>query len=56
MFGPNGYSSQLSGDYLSIIDKHVAPALNLLTTEYFNQFDESCQKMIADTLAVILKR
>lgn len=56
MFGPNGYSSQLSGDYLSIIDKHVAPALNLLITEYFNQFDESCQKMIADTLAVILKR
>lgn len=36
MFGPNGYSRQLSGDYLSIIDKHVAPALNLLTTEYFN--------------------
>ncbi len=55
MFGPSGYSSQLSGD-LSIIDKHVAPALNILTTEYFNQNDEPCQKMIADTLAVILKR
>lgn len=56
MFGPNGYGSQLTGDSLSIIDKHVAPALNILTAEYFNQSDEPCQKMIADTLAVILKR
>jgi hypothetical protein len=38
------------------VDKHVAPALNLLTSEYFNQFDEACQKMCAETLAVILKR
>jgi hypothetical protein len=40
MFGPNGYGSQLTGDFLSIIDKHVAPALNILTSEYFNQNDE----------------
>jgi hypothetical protein len=50
-----GYSSDDS-TYLSVIDRHVAPAINLLITEYFNMFDESCQKMTAATIAKVLKR
>ena len=42
--------------YLQILEKHVPVSLNLLASEYFNTFDEACQKSIAQTLAVILKR
>jgi hypothetical protein len=42
--------------YLQILEKHVPVSLNLLASEYFNTFDETCQKLIAQTLAVILKR
>ncbi len=55
MFSLNGYAPD-GHLYLQIIDKHVAPAINLLSMEYFNNFDETCQKMIALTLSQILKR
>ena len=55
MFGPEGYGKGQSG-YLELLEKHVSVALNLLASEYFNTFDESCQKLIAQTLAVIIKR
>jgi hypothetical protein len=42
MFGIEGYSNSNSDTlYLQIVDIHVAPAINLLTSEYFNTFDES---------------
>lgn len=56
MFGPEGYAQQDNSMYLQVLEKHVAAALNLLSSEYFNTFDEACQKEIAQTLAVIFKR
>ena len=56
MFGPNGYSGATDNCYSKIVDPHIAPAINLLITEYFNMFDGPCQKMTACTIALILKR
>lgn len=56
MFGPEGYTKSDEKMYFQILEKHVPVSLNLLASEYFNTFDETCQKMIAQTLAVILKR
>jgi hypothetical protein len=47
MFGPEGYSKEGEGLYLQVLDKHVSVTLNLLASEYFNTFDETCQKLIA---------
>jgi hypothetical protein len=46
MFSETAYSQ---------VGPHIAPALNLLTAEYFNMFDEACQKQTAKTLAQILR-
>lgn len=38
-----------------MIEPHVLPAIKLLTTEYFNMFDDACQKLTSLTIAFILK-
>ena len=41
--------------YLQILEKHVPVSLNLLASEYFNTFDETCQKMIAMVELLVAK-
>ena len=47
MFGPEGYAASDANTadrelYIEVVDQHVAPAINMLSAEYFNNFDESC--------------